>query len=129
MTAKDEKMIGALMEYAGECYAEGFKDANENWILSRAPEPETKVLVTVESTNNHRYVTTAFYEDGKINTENSAYGFSETAVDRGWEYIEDEDAYIIPESWWEDDGGENVFRIDDDFEVIAWQPLPEPYKE
>lgn len=132
MTAKEEKILEMLMDYAGECYAEGFTDANDNkWILcrDRKPDPETRVIVTVKSVTNHRYTTTAFYENGKINTEDSGYGFTETAHDRGWEYVDEEDAFIIPESWWEDDGGENVFKIDDDNEVIAWQPLPDPYKE
>lgn len=133
MTAKDEKILEAIMDYAGECYAEGFNDANDNkWILcrDRKPEPETKVLVTVENTNSYRYVTTAFYENGKINTEDSAYGFTDTAYNSGWEYIETKDAFIIPESWWEDDGGESVFKIDDGvYDVIAWQALPAPYQE
>lgn len=132
MANKTEKILEALADYATECYAEGIAEGIKNkWIpcSERKPEPETRVIVTVKSVTNHRYTTTAFYENGKINTEDSGYGFTETAHDRGWEYVDEEDAFIIPESWWEDDGGENVFEIDDDYEVIAWQPLPEPYKE
>lgn len=37
------------------------------------------------------------------------------------------DAYVIPEGWWESVSfAEEFFAVD--AKVIAWRPLPEPYR-
>lgn len=103
-------------------------------VTERLPEPETEVLVLAErksysfktkSVATYHIVTTAMYEDGSKNTEDSGW-FWETD---GFEYDEELDAYIIPEGWWEykhynDD--EHNHAIDD--KVTHWMPLPEPPK-
>ena len=103
------------------------------WIpcSERLPVPETEVLITARRkyTNGeyHDIITTALYEDGKISENDSCW----TWVDIEGEYDEENDCYIIPEGWWEckhfnaDDVYDNLV----DCEVIAWMPLPEPYRE
>ena len=110
---------------------EHLKHINQ-WILckDRMPIPEEEVLIMT----NRKYtggkiltiITTAIYEDGTILENDSIWRWS----DIDGEYDEEEDCYIIPEGWWEyrhynpDDVYNNL--IDD--KVIAWMPLPDPYK-
>lgn len=103
------------------------------WILTsdQLPVPETEVLITARRKcgNGGCYgiITTAIYEDGKILENDSRWDW----IDLDGEYNEEEDCYIIPEGWWEG----NYFNPDEvnnnlvDCEVIAWMPLPEPYRE
>lgn len=66
----------------------------------------------------------SFYTDGTMTTEDSAYVWEDCD---NWEYNEEKDAYIIPEGWWECVTFSEEFGVVD-AEVIAWKPLPEPYK-
>lgn len=101
------------------------------WIpcSERLPENEQEVEITYVKkhwkTGEPLYFTCrAFYTDGTMNTEESDYAWNETD---NWEYNENLDAYIIPEGWWESVSfAEEFFSVD--VPVIAWQPLPEPYK-
>lgn len=67
------------------------------------------------------------YEDGTVYTEDSNWFW----YDNDFEYDEEKEDYIISEGWWEyrhfncDEAYNNAI----DEEVIAWQPLPESYKE
>ena len=101
------------------------------WIpcSERLPENEQEVEITYVSkhwkTGEPLYFTCrAFYTDGTVTTEESGYAWNETD---NWEYDEKLDAYIIPEGWWEGVSfAEEFFPIDKP--VIAWMPLPKPYK-
>ena len=111
-------------------------DVNEmipQWISveDRMPENEQSVLIAVERRMKYsdppgkirRFVAKAFYTDGTQNTEDSVYCWN--GADAGWEYIEDEDAYLIPKGWWESVDYADEFSAVGDF-VTHWQPLPQP---
>lgn len=113
------------------------KDTNvPTWIpvSERMPTCEQEVLICtkVKLVGKDAFIdsiiTPAFYEDGTMLENDSRWSWEE--VDwAGWD--EEEDCGIIPEGWWEN----RHFNPDDllncpvDREVVAWMPLPEPYKE
>ena len=66
----------------------------------------------------------AFYTDGTITTEDSVYVWDDTD---NFEYNENLDVYIIPKGWWEAVSFAEKFCYIDKT-VIAWRPLPKPYK-
>ena len=100
-------------------------------VSERLPESETEVLITVrrkyKSGRCVNIITTAFYEDGKMLECDSCWNW----VDIESEYDEENDCYIIPEGWWENRhfNQDEVYNNLIDDEVIAWMPLPEPYRE
>jgi protein-tyrosine phosphatase len=112
------------------------KQLNGDWIpvSERLPENNTKVQVTgvrySEYTKKNIYV-----------RFNAKYiGKHSIKVDDMWSYCEcddlqvydeDEDEYYVKEGWYEtienwDDYTEVYVN---DYKVIAWQPLPEPFRE
>ena len=105
----------------------------QRWIpvAEQMPPVETEVLITARrrytSGTYMEIVTTAMYEDGTVLENDSCWNWIE--IDGEWD--EENDCYIVPNGWWEnrhynpDDVYNNV--VDD--EVIAWMPLPEPYRE
>ena len=98
-------------------------------VTERLPENEKEVEITYTSkhwkTGEPLYFTCrAFYTDGTMNTEDSSYAWNEIY---NWEYNENLDAYIIPEGWWEVVSFAEEFSCIDQ-PVVAWMPLPEPYK-
>lgn len=113
------------------------KDTNvPTWIpvSERLPACEQEVLICtkVKPVGKDAYIdsiiTPAIYEDGTMTENDSAWGWEE--VDwAGWD--EEEDCGIIPEGWWENRhfNPDNLFNCPVDREVVAWMPLPQPYKE
>ena len=103
----------------------------QEWISveDRLPKNEVDVLICAQ----RRYykggtipvVSTAFYTDGKMNTEESGYNWDLGNVDM--EYDEEVDAYIVPEGWWEYVRYGEEFSAVDDF-VTHWMPMPVPPK-
>lgn len=100
------------------------------WISveDRLPENEQDVIICVErryySDPNRlaRIIVKAFYTDGKHDTEHSAYSWDSDYMDM--EYNEENDAYLIPEGWWESvEYGEEFSAVSD--YVTNWMPLPE----
>lgn len=100
-------------------------------VTERLPDPETEVLITArrkyKSGGCVDIITTALYEDGNMLECDSCWDW----VDIDGEYDEENDCYIIPEGWWEDRhfNPDEVYNNLADDEVIAWMPLPEPYRE
>ena len=98
-------------------------------VKDRMPENEVDVLICAQ----RRYykggtipvVSTAFYTDGKMKTEESGYNWDLGNVDM--EYDEEVDAYIVPEGWWESVRYGEEFSAVDDF-VTHWMPMPQPPK-
>ncbi|MDD7637240.1 MAG: DUF551 domain-containing protein [Clostridiales bacterium] len=105
---------------------------NNGWIPveKRLPEVETEVLVVARrrfKSGECRYIiTTAMYEDGTVSEYDSCWSWE----DIEGEYDEENDCYIIPEGWWENRhyNPDEVYNNVVDDEVVAWQPLPEPYQ-
>lgn len=101
-------------------------------VKDRLPENEEVVLIFAKRKcwdDGYKYirlVAKAIHTDGMHNTENS--GLCWNGDDMSWEYDETNDAYIIPEGWWEDVDYVEQFAAVDDF-VTHWMPLPEPPKE
>lgn len=103
----------------------------EGWIPCELRLPDNEQEVEVTYVNKHwktgeplYFTCRAFYTDGTMNTEESDYTWNE--IDN-LEYNEKLDAYIIPEGWWECVSFAEEYAAVD-LSVIAWMPLPEPYK-
>ena len=103
-------------------------------VSERLPSCEQEVLICtkVKPVGKDAYIdsiiTPAIYEDGTMTENDSAWRWEE--VDwAGWD--EEEDCGIIPEGWWENRhfNPEGAFNCPVDREVVAWMPLPQPYKE
>ena len=97
-------------------------------VTERLPESEKEVEVTVErhyENKTFRLTCRAFYEDGTIWSEDSGYcwGNFDDA-----EYDEEHGDYKISKGWFEAVTYAEEFRAIDDF-VIAWRPVPEPWRE
>ena len=95
-------------------------------VEERLPENEKVVLICAErkgEKKTYNVISTAFYTDGTMWSEDSAYSWYDLEVD----YDDEKDDYLIPEGWWEDTKYGEEFCAVDDF-VLAWMPLPEPYK-
>jgi hypothetical protein len=97
-------------------------------VTERLPEAEKEVEATTErrmGDKTFRLTCRAFYEDGTIWSDDSGYcwGNFDDA-----EYDEEHGDYKISKGWFEAVTYAEEFRAIDDF-VIAWHPLPEPWKE
>lgn len=116
-----------------EQYCKDVPDTNVGkWIpvSEKLPDIETEVIVLAKRNfkgGDFRYIiTTALYEDGTVLENDSIWHWN----DLDGEWNEEEDCYIIPRGWWEyrHYNMDEVYNNAIDDEVIAWQPLPEPYK-
>lgn len=105
------------------------------WILcsDRMPECEQEVLICTEKKLVGRdayidsIVTPAIYEDGTMLDNDSMWRWEDIDY-AGWD--DEEDCGIIPEGWWENRhfNPDEVYNNEVDQKVIAWMPLPEPWK-
>ena len=97
-------------------------------VKDRLPENEQDVIICVERRYYYdpnrliRIIVKAFYTDGKHDTDHSAYAWDDDCMDM--EYIEENDAYLIPEGWWESVEYGEEFNAVSDY-VTHWMPLPE----
>ena len=104
------------------------------WISAKdkLPENEQDVIICAKRRNYSdpnrfiRIVAKAFHTDGKHNTDHSAYDWESDYLDM--RYDEENDAYLIPEGWWESVEYGEVSNAVSDF-VTHWMPMPEPPKE
>lgn len=104
-----------------------------DWIPceERLPEAEEEVYILAKRKyrdGGFKYITTtAMYEDGTIRENDSCWYWED--IEGEWD--EEEDCYIIPKGWWECKhyNPDNCYNNAVDDEVIAWQPLPAPYKK
>ena len=108
-------------------------EAAAGWIpvAEQLPDKEKEVLVMARRKHANgiitNIITTAIYEDGTVPEVKSIWTWDDI------EYIWDEenDCNLVPKGWWEyrhynaDDVSNNLV----DNEVVAWMPLPEPYRE
>ena len=127
-------MLKKLIKELNKIMAKGNKD----WIkvTDRLPESEKPVEITfrwkkTDNPSEYWYATcNAFYEDGSIPVEDSAYN---------WDDYDDEDlvwdeftnTWYVPRGWHEDVWFmEESYQIDGtEFEVVAWKEKCKPYKE
>lgn len=100
------------------------------WIpcSERMPENEKEVEITFIRkhciTGKTLYLTArAFYEDGTVTTDESAFCW----YTENWDYDEEKDCYVIPEGWFEGVSFAEEFESVD-MPVIAWREITEPYK-
>ena len=113
----------------------------QRWIpcSERMPECEQEVLICTEKKvyiskksgkewYHEPIVTPALYEDGTMLEVNSKWRWEDIDY-AGWD--EEEDCGIIPEGWWENRhfNPDGVYNNIVDRKVVAWMPLPKPYKE
>lgn len=100
------------------------KHMNDGWISceERLPECEEEVYILTERGTR----TTAIYEDGTMSDDVSMWNWTDIDFD----YDEESDTNFIPEGWWEyrHFNPDDVYNNAVDEKVIAWQPLPEPYR-
>lgn len=108
----------------------------DEWIpvSERLPKCEQEVLICTKKKLVGRdaymdpVITPAMYEDGTMLENDSSWQWED--VDwAGWD--DEEDCGIIPEGWWENRkfNQDDVYNNPVDQEVVAWMPLPQPYKE
>ena len=101
------------------------------WIDASVQKPpcEKEVLIkccrtyiVLNTKKKYIFYTTAMYEDGTMNTENSSWNWD----DCDFSYDEENDWYIIPEGWWEYKhfNDDEEYNNEVDCEVIAWHELP-----
>ena len=110
-------------------YAEKCKEVAElqksPWIpvTERLPKCEEEVYIQTKNGT----MTTAAYEDGTIPNEESIWNWTDIDFD----YDEETDTYLVPKGWWEyrHFNPDEVYNNKVDEEVVAWMPLPEPYRE
>lgn len=104
----------------------------QGWIpvAEKLPQVETEVYVTARRKYRdgtyREIVTIAMYEDGTVLENDSCWNWNE--INGEWD--EENDCYIIPEGWWENRhyNPGDVYNNAVDDEVIAWRPMPEPYR-
>lgn len=113
-------------------------EENNNWIkvTDRLPKSETPVEITFrwkkwDNPDEYWYGTcNAFYEDGSIPVDDSAYDWTDYEEDY---FIWDEftDTFYIPVGWHEDVWFmEEGYQIDESrYEIVAWKEKCKPYKE
>ena len=116
-----------------ECIKKMEKQLKTDWIPceERLPDAEEEVYILAKRKyrdGDFKYITTtAMYEDGTIRENDSCWYWED--IEGEWD--EEEDCYIIPKGWWECKhyNPDNCYNNAVDDEVIAWQPLPKPYKK
>lgn len=116
-------------------------EPEQRWIpcTERLPECEQEVLICtmkrvyVSKKTGMEWciepiITPAFYEDGSMLEVDSKWHWEDIDY-AGWD--EEEDCGIIPEGWWENRhfNPDEVYNNPVDQKVVAWMPLPEPYKK
>ena len=95
-------------------------------VKDKLPENERTVLIAVRRqwfgcpSEYYKFVAKAFYTDGKHITEESNYVWD----CENFQYDKANDAYVIPEGWWESTDYSEEFNAVDD-EVTHWMELPE----
>ena len=95
------------------------------------PPVETEVFIVAKRKyrgGEVRYITTtAMYEDGTVLENDSCWRWED--IEGEWD--EENDCYIIPEGWWENRhyNPDEVYNNVIDDEVIAWQPIPLPFRD
>jgi len=107
------------------------KQLTNGWIpvSERLPENDNPVEATARRKEGARgyFIYKACYVAPHTQTTED-YGWDIGNVDG--EYDEENDCFWVPECWYEDnaiaDNGNYI--LDDEFDILAWRELPEPWK-
>lgn len=102
-------------------------------VSERLPKCEQEVLICTEKKFVGRdayidsIVTPAIYEDGTMLEVESGWSWYDIDFD---EWDDEEDCGIIPMGWFENRhfNPDEVYNNPVDRKVVAWMPLPEPWK-
>ena len=86
----------------------------------------TYVSVDWNTKEKSYHTARGFLEDGTLTIDESSIEFSYHSSE--WEYDEEKDDCNIPKGWYSYEFFSG-FHVQMDEKVIAWRPLPEPYKE
>lgn len=134
-TQRGRPFIGITLEEAIIMMIEEVPSAQPWWIpvTERLPECEQEVLICTEKKIVGRdvcidsIVTPAIYEDGTMLEVESMWSWYDMDFD---EWDDEEDCGIIPMGWFENRhfNPDDVYNNPVDRKVVAWMPLPEPYK-
>lgn len=121
----------ALKKQLATAQAENSKLAQQvpHWISvkDRLPKPEEEVIVSCVALCGYKQITTALYEDGTVNADESDWNWTDVDFD----YDKKSGIYYIPKGWWEYKhyNPDDVYNNQIDDAVTHWMPLPEPPKE
>lgn len=127
-------MLKKLIKELNKIMAKGNKD----WIkvTDRLPESEKPVEITFrwkkwDNPDEYWYGTcNAFYEDGSIPVDDSAYNWDDYDDD---DLVWDEftNTWYVPRGWHEDVWFmEESYQIDESqYEIVAWKEKCKPYRE
>ena len=121
-----------IVKQEAEKFGTDINVGSNDWIPCSVAMPpvETEVFIVAKRKyrgGEVRYITTtAMYEDGTVLENDSCWKWED--IEGEWD--EENDCYIIPEGWWENRhyNPDEVFNNAVDDEVVAWQPLPQPYQ-
>ena len=121
---------GAMHERCSECdkdyrIAELEEKIKHQWIpvAERPPENEVRVLVTIM---HHKWIADPGHRDQCIHPEWLETCEARRIGEKEWEYADKECEYETISAFSAIGDLNHTFPID---EVLAWMPLPEPYKE
>lgn len=122
----------AELDFTKEIVKQEAEQYNNGWIpcSEKMPPVETEVFIVTKRKyrgGKVQYITTtAMYEDGTVLENDSCWRWED--IDGEWD--EENDCYIIPEGWWENRhyNPDEVYNNAVDDEVVAWQPLTQPYQ-
>lgn len=125
-------IINGVM-YSKKIVQEVAEEYKGGWVAcsEKMPPVETEVFIVAKRKycgGEVKYITTtAMYEDGTVLENDSCWCWQD--IEGEWD--EENDCYIIPEGWWENRhyNPDDVYNNAVDDEVVAWQPLPKPFKE
>ena len=125
--------VKKIVQEVAEEFATDTNVGTSGWILcsEKMPPVETEVFIVAKRKycgGEVKYITTtAMYEDGTVLENDSSWRWED--IEGEWD--EENDCYIIPEGWWENRhyNPDDVYNNAVDDEVVAWQPLPKPFKE
>ena len=131
----EEGFIGTIKDVA-EMMPSADVQPVQRWIpcSERMPICEQEVLICTERkpVGQHAYIdsiiTPAIYEDGTMRENDSKWSWQDVDYE---EWDEEEDCGIIPEGWFENRhfNPDDVYNNPVDRKVVAWMPLPKPFKD
>ena len=131
---KEYKKVGKAEDFENEVLNRTKPKTEWIPVSERLPKCEQEVLICTEKKLVGKdacidsIVTPAIYEDGTMLEVESMWSWYDMDFD---EWDDAEDCGIIPMGWFENRhfNPDEVYNNPVDRKVVAWMPLPEPYRE